>query len=111
MSGDWAFDPFHGRGWIVERSYNKVLWMAEISDGVFATCAQERVDPILDSNQEAFNSSAGQRWGDGKIVASIPMSEYFDKFVPARQAGDDKYIKKLLNDSDYSKFRRFGGKI
>jgi hypothetical protein len=109
MSGPF-YDPFKGKGQIVAQYPDKVIWMTD-RDGDIIYCTQQLVQPILDDNHEALNNSAGQRWGDGKIVASIPLPEYFEKFVPARQAGDEKYIKKLLNDSDFSKFRRFGGKV
>jgi hypothetical protein len=43
--------------------------------------------------------------------ASIPLNVYFEKFAEARTNNDSRYIKKLLNDSDYSKFRTKEGKL
>lgn len=105
------FDPFKGAGKIMSASPRKVVWFLELDDGNIATATQELVSPILDNNQEVLNNSAGQRWGDGKVVASIPLDYYFDKIAPAKRAGDDAYIKRFLNDSDNRKFRTFGGRI
>jgi hypothetical protein len=68
-------------------------------------------EELMDLNAERRAENAGKRWGDGAVVASIPLNLYFDKFAEARQNNDSKYIKKLLNDSDYSKFRTKEGKL
>jgi hypothetical protein len=103
------YDPFHGAGRAVNYGPNKVVWYVELGDGKVATCVQELVSPIFEDNQRELNDSAGKRWGDGKIAARIPLGFYFDKLAPAKRAGDERYIKKILNDSDYRKFRTFGG--
>jgi hypothetical protein len=68
-------------------------------------------DDLMDLNAERRAENAGKRWGDGAVAASIPLNVYFDKFAEARQNNDSKYIKKLLNDSDFSKFRTKEGKL
>lgn len=108
MSG--FFDPFKGAGKIVKQGPGSVTWMMETEDQ-FVTCTQTLVNPILDANQEEANNNLGKRWGDGKVAARIPLGLYFDKIAPAKKAGDDAYIKRILNDSDYSKLRTFGGRV
>ena len=103
-------DPFFGNGRVVYRSRDKVVWMAEVY-GETVTCVQQRVDQIVEDNKEALNNSAGKRFGDGRVVASIPLDIYYNKLVPAKKNGDDAYIKRFLNDSDNRAFRRFGGNI
>jgi hypothetical protein len=68
-------------------------------------------DDLMDLNAARRAENAGKRWGDGAVAASIPLNVYFDKFAEARQNNDSKYIKKLLNDSDFSKFRTKEGKL
>jgi hypothetical protein len=68
-------------------------------------------DDLMDLNAERRAENAGKRWGDGAVAASIPLNVYFDKFAEARQNNDSKYIKKLLNDSDFSKFRTKEGQL
>jgi hypothetical protein len=69
------------------------------------------VQELFDLNAERRAENAGARWGDGAVAASIPMNLYFEKFAEAKQAGDEKYVKRLLNDSDYSKFRTKEGNL
>lgn len=107
----WAFDPFKGKGRVVYSHPDKVLWGLWVDAELIATVVQERVDLILDDNVATMNNNAGKRWGDGQIVAKIPLGFYGKYIMPAKQNGDEKYIKKILEDSDYSKFRSFPGKI
>lgn len=105
------YDPFHGNGKVLRAYPNKVVWYVELDDDNIGICTQELTAPILEDNQRARADSAGKRWGDGQIVASIPLGVYFEKIAPAKRAGDDRYIKKVLNDSDYSKWRTKDGRI
>lgn len=105
------FDPFGGRGRIVRRSHDKVLWYCEDSDGNIETCVQTLVQPVLDANRRAYNESYGKRWGDGQIVASIPLPLYFGNLGEALKNGDQAYVKRYLNDSDNVKLRTWRGKL
>jgi hypothetical protein len=69
------------------------------------------VDELVDENKASFNESADKRWGDGKVVASIDLPTYYNKIVPAKQNGDDAWIKRFLNDPDNRAYRTFKGKI
>jgi hypothetical protein len=68
-------------------------------------------DDLMDLNAERRAENAGKKWGDGAVAASVPLNFYFQHMAEARQNGDSKYIKKLLNDSDFSKFRTKEGKL
>lgn len=105
------YDPFKGKGTLLRAYPDKAVWALELDDGNIVTCTQRLVEPIIEDNKRALNDSAGQRWGDGKVVASIPLNVYFDKLAPASRAGDDAYVKRWLNDIDNRDFRRFGGKV
>lgn len=104
------YDPFKGAGKVVKRTADKVVWMLE-TDEHQVFCTQSLVDPILEANQARLNESQGKRWGDGQIVASIPLDFYYDRIAPAKKAGDEAYVKRILNDGDFSKFRTFGGRV
>lgn len=65
-------------------------------------------------NGEKQISSLNTRWGDGQIVASIPMNVLFNPEMGLSEAvseGDDDFVNKWLNDSDHSKFRTRGGRL
>lgn len=73
---------------------------------------EQEVDPILEQNALLRSANAGRKWGDYKPSASIPVT-LFEKLgmQDAITAKDRKFISKVLNDSDYSKFRTSDGKV
>ena len=73
---------------------------------------QHNVDAMLDANQAEFNAQLGVRWGDGKKVATIPTNVAAALGLDdALAAGDRSFIRKVLNNSDYSKLRTFKGNL
>jgi hypothetical protein len=74
------------------------------------------IDGILEANTQMLNDSQGQKWGDGKIFARIPLGLRHGKNMlrglgDAADVGDMKYVKKVLNDGEFRKFRTFEGKL
>lgn len=73
---------------------------------------QHNVDAMLDANQAEFNAQLGARWGDGKKVATIPTNVAAALGLDdALAAGDRSFVRKVLNNSDYSKLRTFKGNL
>jgi hypothetical protein len=89
----------------------KETLFCETEDGKVMTQTITDVEALVEQNKAALNDSEGQRWGDGKVVASIDMPTYYNKIVPAKQNGDDAYIKRFLNDPDNRAYRTFKGNI
>lgn len=104
------YDPFKGAGRILSIESDKIVWIME-DDEKIVTCVQRLADPIIENNKQELADNSGERWGDGQVVASIPLDMYFEKFATARMNGDENHIKKLLNDSDYRFLRTFPGKV
>lgn len=73
------------------------------------TTALER---LAFENGEAEKATHGQRFGDWNRIASVPLP-LMDQLGldTAVQMGDDKYVSKVLNDPDNSKFRTSRGKV
>jgi hypothetical protein len=73
---------------------------------------EQEVDAILDANAEAEKATHGVRFGDYNRVASVPLTflerSGLDQAIDAR---DQRYISKVLNDSDNKKFRTSRGKV
>ena len=96
----WSYDP------VTE----KRVFFCETEDTVvFRT--ETPVDQLVEENKASYNESDGKRWGDGKVVASIDLPTYYNKIVPAKNAGDDRWIKRFLNDADNRGYRTFKGNI
>jgi hypothetical protein len=69
------------------------------------------VSNLLELNKQRYNNvDEKARWGDGQLVASIPLPLYFD--LKAKGIVDDpKKFKEWLNDSDNRHFRMRPGKV
>lgn len=88
----------------VRRSYY------EIEDGLLACKTEYVIDELLLANAES-RAESKTGWGDGKIVASIPMNILMRELLPAIKNGDDKHLAKFLNDIDNRAFRTREGRL
>lgn len=68
---------------------------------------------LLEDNKRSLNDSDGKRFGDGQIVASIPLNVLFDpkmQIAEKLREGDSDHLKWWLNKRDDAKpFKRFRG--
>ena len=70
---------------------------------------QQRTDEIIETNKIDYNE-AGSRWGDGQMVARLPLTIWGD--LKKRGIIDDKKaLRKWLNDPDNAVFRTRPGRI
>lgn len=66
---------------------------------------------FLETASELRKESDGQRFGDGKVVASVPMHVWAREIAPRVKDGNDGSIKRWLNNPDNLAFRTFKGKV
>ena len=72
---------------------------------------EQDLGDFLEQNQKMRNNQTSlDRWGDGKIVASIPMTIYAQWLVDGR-ANDQAFLKRWLNDPENKVYRTFAGKV
>lgn len=73
---------------------------------------EQEVDDILEQNAEAEKATHGVRFGDYNRVASVPLT-FLERtgLGEAIDARDQRYISKVLNDTDNSKLRTSRGKV
>lgn len=73
---------------------------------------EQEVDDIIAANMEAEKLTHGQRFGEWNRAASVPLT-FLEKtgLGDAIDAGDKRYVSKVLNDSDYLGFRTSRGKV
>ncbi len=67
------------------------------------------LEEIIESNKASYND-AEQGWGNGRIVASIPLHIYWD-LKKRGIADDDEAMKRWLNDPDNRYFRTRPGQV
>lgn len=73
---------------------------------------EQEIDAILDANAEAEKASHGVKFGDYQRIASVPLT-FFERagLGDAIDGGDRRYLSKVLNDSDNSRFRTSRGRV
>lgn len=82
----------------------------EMTDAVAIETVQD-IEPLIERNKQLQNAQTSlDRWGDGKLVASIPMTEYA-KLLADKRIHDQKYLRKWLNHSDNRMYRTRLGRI
>lgn len=87
-----------------------VQWFHGNEDGKgFTIQTQQKTDEILEANSAAYNDDH-DRWGDGKLVASIPLS-IWSRLAREGILYDKKALRKWLNDPDNRCFRVRPGRI
>ncbi len=105
-------DPANPGEWVLifDSPWSR-YWEMELSDGAIVGRTEwKNTEALIADNQEALKSSDGMRWGDGRIVASVPMNEYFSTgYAEANKQQDMKWINRFLNDRP--QYRRFKGDI
>ncbi len=88
-------------------------WIKPDGDGMIVQTRQD-VSAILDANMAERNMARPGWKGDYHRVASIPSVLAYEPGNPlfeAMQAQDTKFVKKVLNDGDFSKLRTKDGNL
>lgn len=114
MDAEFLADPFEGKGTLVSDPcrFDVRAWAHTDENGMTHICHVYRVDPLIEENRARYNESFGQRWNDGRVVASIPSALYYHgDFAKAVEGRDEAWLKRFLNDSDNQKLRTFRGNI
>jgi len=105
--GDWqciSYDPLERISeWWLHSDDAKKITIRRI---------QHNIDALLNHNATARSQNFGKRWGNGQIVARVPVGLWHDKGLSeAHLCGDSKFVHKFLNDADNGKLRTFEGNL
>ncbi len=100
----WVLESDNGIG-----SQTFVHWIDE-ENGIGIRKTQNWIEQdILDLNQHELNKSQTQKFGDGKVIARIPMNVYYKELVP--RLDDADFAKWWLNNDEKKMYRSFRGKV
>lgn len=70
------------------------------------------VDGILDSAAADRSNNGGKRWGDGRVIGTIPDAiAWSSGYMNAKKNGDEAWIKRFWNNRDNYKLRTFEGTV
>ena len=88
------------------------VWIKDNGDGTATLRTSINWEEYLKANEYARSMTAGQRWGDGKTVSSVPLAYALKTgYGEAVKEGDTKWKQRFLNDIEHRKFRTFEGKV
>lgn len=94
-----------------DRETGRTIWMKP-EDGKYVFRIDQPLETIFTANHEAAMATQGQRFGDWNRVASIPHHlAHQNGLSQAVEQQDDRFIAKVLNDSDNLKFRTSRGRV
>ncbi len=68
-------------------------------------------DTFYGANKALRDESDGHRFGDGQIVASIPMAVWAESLALPMKEGDVPWVRRFLNDADNRAYRTFRGRV
>lgn len=89
----------------------KTIFHASDDGESFVLEKRQDVTDIVDWNKAQQNAHTSlDRWGDGKKVASIPMTIYAE-WVASGKIHDHAFIKRWLNDPENKHFRTRPGAV
>lgn len=105
MAGDWE---------LFELTPTCARWRLDLGDR-YAIMTQHVVDEeLVELNRQELNDSETQkkRFGDGKVIARVPMDVlYSGEFLEKQKQGDREFTKWWLGRPENRPFRTFRGKL
>lgn len=102
----WEFESIDETG-----RATSIFWI-DRELGTFVRRTQNyQEDELLQLNKDSYNESIGKRWGDGQVVANIPLNVLYKELAPKMQEGDKDHLKWWLNHDEKRQYRSFKGKI
>ena len=88
-----------------------VYWVDKANGLGFRKTENLVEDELISRNRESFNDSHGKRFGDGKIVASVPLNVFYRDFASRLKDGDEDFVKHWLNSDQNRPYRTFRGRV
>lgn len=103
----WTFEGVSSDG--LRRHY--VYWVDKANGVGFRKTENLVEEDLLAHNRERLNDSQGQRFGDGKVVASVPLNVFYRDFASRLREGDTDFMRWWLNNDENKPYRTFRGKV
>lgn len=103
----WEFEGMSGDG--LRRTY--VHWIDKAKGLGFRKTENLVERELLEANRQEYDDSFGKRFGDGRVVARIPLNVYFQQFPQRLKEGDRDFVKWFLNHPSNKPYRTFRGHI
>lgn len=69
------------------------------------------VDELLAENAAMQVDNLNRPWGDGQVVARVPMHVWQKCLAPAIVQNDRQFVSRWLNDADHARFSTRAGRV
>lgn len=80
--------------------------------GVYFRKTENLAEPaLLEQNKQLLDESQTKRFGDGRVVARVPMNVFYRDVASRLKDGDEDFMKWFLNHDQNRPYRTFRGKI
>jgi hypothetical protein len=98
---------------LVDKTPLKAVWWLDMGNGQYIQKTEYFTEELIADNRRQQVDNLNEKFGDGKIVARVPMNIAFGNsyFSDALKNKDENAMSKWLNDKDNEAFRTFGGKV
>lgn len=84
----------------------------ELEPGKFIIKTEHFADEeLVEDNKRLFDESLSQRFGDGKVIARIPLNKFYQDLAGGVRTGDKDHLKWWLNRDENRPFRTFRGRV
>jgi hypothetical protein len=103
----WEFESLSSDG--LRRHY--VYWVDKANGVGFRKTENLTEDTLLAANKQMFDDSHGERFGDDRLIARIPLNVFYRDFAKRLKEGDEDFTKWWLNADSNRPFRTFRGKV
>jgi len=103
---------YDGEWQLIKKTPYERVWLQAI-DSTHYVCKRETLahSLIAESNAEQLKATEGQRFGEGRKVASVPLDIWYRDLAEATAQGDHEYKAKYLNRPENAWMRTFKGNI
>lgn len=87
-------------------------WRMEIEPGKWIIKTEHLEDELLvKHNKHLLDESQTKRFGDGQVVARIPLNKFYQDLGKGIKEGDKDHLKWWLNREENKPFRTFRGRV
>jgi hypothetical protein len=103
----WEFEGLSSDG--LRRHY--VHWIDKANGVGFRKTENLVEQDLLAVNKQRLDDSHGERFGDGKVIASVPLNVFYRDFAKRLKEGDEDFTKWWLNSDQNRPYRTFRGRL
>lgn len=105
-------ETYDGEWQLVKQTPFERVWLMAVDENNFVAKRETIAHSLqAEANAVDYNASEGKRWGEGQVMARVPLDIYYRDVLPRKLAGDTAGLKRYWNDPDNRWMRTFKGRV